>query len=55
MPSLTLFSLSPPSALHRRILWFSAWRQAAHVLVLLLASQLLMLAVRLVAGGRSRD
>jgi rod shape-determining protein MreD len=38
-------------SLHRRILWFSAWRQAAHVLVLLLASQLLMLAVRLVAGG----
>jgi rod shape-determining protein MreD len=37
--------------LHRRILWFSLWRQAAHVLVLLLASQLLMLAVRLVAGG----
>ena len=38
-------------SLHRRILWFSLWRQAAHVLVLLLASQLLMLAVRLVAGG----
>ena len=37
--------------LHRRILWFSLWRQAAHVLVLLLASQLLMLAVRLLAGG----
>ena len=38
-------------ALHRRILWFSLWRQAAHVLPLLLASQLLMLAVRVVAGG----
>ena len=38
-------------ALHRRILWFSLWRQAAHVLVLLLASQFLMVAVRLVAGG----
>jgi rod shape-determining protein MreD len=38
-------------SLHRRILWFSTWRQAAHVLMLLLASQLLMLAVRLVAGG----
>lgn len=37
--------------LHRRILWFSQWQQAAHVLVLLLASQTLMLAVRLVAGG----
>jgi rod shape-determining protein MreD len=39
------------TSLHRRVLWFSLWRQAAHVLVLLLASQLLMLAVRLVAGG----
>jgi rod shape-determining protein MreD len=38
-------------SLHRRILWFSLWRQAAHVLMLLLASQILMLAVRLVAGG----
>src|SRR5207247_3130453 len=38
-------------SLHRRILWFSPWRQAAHVLVLLLATQILMLAVRLVAGG----
>jgi rod shape-determining protein MreD len=37
--------------LHRRILWFSPWQQAAHVLVLLLASQVLMLVVRLVAGG----
>jgi rod shape-determining protein MreD len=38
-------------SLHRRILWFSPWRQAAHVLVLLLASQMLMLVVRIVAGG----
>ena len=38
-------------SLHRRILWFSLWRQAAHVLVLLLGSQFLMLAVRLFAGG----
>jgi rod shape-determining protein MreD len=37
--------------LHRRILWFSQWQQAAHVLVLLLASQALMLGVRMVAGG----
>lgn len=37
--------------LHRRILWFSLWQQAAHVLALLLASQLLMLAVRMIAGG----
>lgn len=36
--------------LNRRILWFSPWAQALHVLLLLLASQLLMLAVRLVAG-----
>jgi rod shape-determining protein MreD len=38
-------------ALHRRILWFPLWPQALHVLVLLLASQALMVAVRLVAGG----
>jgi rod shape-determining protein MreD len=37
--------------LHRRILGFSPWQQALHVLVLLLGSQLIMLAVRLVAGG----
>ncbi|HSD54454.1 MAG TPA: rod shape-determining protein MreD [Burkholderiales bacterium] len=37
--------------LHRRILGFSPWRQALHVLVLLLGSQLIMLAVRMVAGG----
>src|SRR5690242_12685538 len=38
-------------ALHRRILWFSLWQQAAHVLVLLLGSEALMLAVRMVAGA----
>lgn len=37
--------------LHRRILWFSPWQQAAHVLLLLLACQLLMLAVGMIAGG----
>jgi rod shape-determining protein MreD len=37
--------------LHRRILWFPLWQQAAQILVMLLATQLLMLAVRLVAGG----
>jgi len=37
--------------LHRRILWFSLWRQAAHVLVLMLACQALMLAAAMVAGG----
>ncbi|HET7763640.1 MAG TPA: rod shape-determining protein MreD [Burkholderiales bacterium] len=36
--------------LHRRILWFSLWQQAAHILVLLLASQCLMLAVRMIKG-----
>jgi rod shape-determining protein MreD len=38
-------------ALHRRILWFPPWQQALHVLVLLLASQFLMLMVRMLAGG----
>jgi len=37
--------------LHRRILWFSLWQQAAHVLVLLLASRVIMLAVGMIAGG----
>ena len=37
--------------LHRRILGFSPWQQALHVLVLLLGCQLIMLAVRMVAGG----
>jgi len=38
-------------ALHRRILWFSPWQQAAHVLVLLLGSRLIMMAVAMLAGG----
>jgi len=37
--------------LHRRILWFPPWQQAAHILLLLLASQALMLGVRMIAGG----
>jgi len=37
--------------LNRRVLWFSIWPQALHVLPLLLGSQLLMLCVRLAAGG----
>jgi rod shape-determining protein MreD len=37
--------------LHRRILGFPVWQQALHLLMLLLASQALMLVVRLVAGG----
>ena len=37
--------------LNRRIRWFGIWRQALHVLLLLLGSQLLMLGVRLAAGG----
>jgi rod shape-determining protein MreD len=36
--------------LHRRILWFSLWQQAAQVFMLLLACQALMVGVRLVAG-----
>src|SRR3979411_761501 len=40
-----------PVSRHRLMLWFSPGRQAAHVLVLLFATQALMLAVRLVAGG----
>jgi rod shape-determining protein MreD len=37
--------------LHRRILLFPLWQQALHVLVLLAASQLIMLGVRMIAGG----
>jgi rod shape-determining protein MreD len=37
--------------LHRRILWFSPWRQAAHVLLLLIACQVLTLAVGMMVGG----
>jgi len=39
--------------LHRRIQWFSLWQQAAHVLLLLLVSRLIMLAVGMMAGGFS--
>jgi len=38
-------------AFSRRILWFPIWPQAMHVFLLLIACQLLMLAVRMVAGG----
>jgi rod shape-determining protein MreD len=38
-------------SLYRRILWFSLWQQAAHVLLLLLASQLLMVWAGIVAGN----
>jgi len=37
--------------LRRRILWFSVWGQAAHIFLLLLATQALMLGVRMIAGG----
>jgi rod shape-determining protein MreD len=37
--------------LHRRILRFTLLQQALHVLVLLMASQLAMLAARMIAGG----
>jgi rod shape-determining protein MreD len=38
-------------AWHRRILWFPPWQQAAHVWLILFASQLLMLAAGMAAGG----
>ena len=38
-------------SLHRRILRFSQWQQAAHVLILLLVCQALMLAVGMIAGS----
>jgi rod shape-determining protein MreD len=38
-------------ALSRRMLWFPLWPQALHVFVLLLGGQLVMLAVRMSAGG----
>jgi rod shape-determining protein MreD len=38
-------------ALSRRMLWFPLWPQALHVFVLLFGAQLIMLAVRLSAGG----
>ncbi len=39
------------AALHRRILWFPLWQQAAHVLILLLLAQALMVVVRVSTGG----
>jgi rod shape-determining protein MreD len=38
-------------ALSRRILWFEAWGQMLHVLLLLEGAQLVALGVRLVAGA----
>ena len=38
-------------AVHRRILWFPAWQQALHVLLLLLSTQLLTLVIRISAGA----
>jgi len=38
-------------AVHRRILWFPPWQQALHLLLLLLAMELLMLVVRIAAGA----
>jgi rod shape-determining protein MreD len=38
-------------ALSRRMLWFGPWPQALHVFVLLLGAQVVVLAVRLFAGG----
>jgi rod shape-determining protein MreD len=38
-------------AVHRRILWFPLWQQALHLLFLLLSTQLLTLAIRIVAGA----
>jgi rod shape-determining protein MreD len=38
-------------ALSRRMLWFALWPQSLHVLVLLSATQLLMLVVRLATGA----
>ncbi|HRP24208.1 MAG TPA: rod shape-determining protein MreD [Thauera sp.] len=39
------------NTLARRILWFPSWQQALHVLPLLLLAQVLMVVVRLLAGG----
>ena len=38
-------------AVHRRILWFPPWQQALHMLLLLLATQLLTLVIRIAAGA----
>lgn len=37
--------------IHRRILWFGTSAQAAHVLVMLLVAQAIMLGVRMAGGG----
>lgn len=39
------------NALSRRLLWFPLWPQAMHMLFVLLGSQLLMLAVRMITGS----
>jgi rod shape-determining protein MreD len=39
------------NALSRRLLWFAPWPQALHVLLLLLSTQLVMLAIRMAIGG----
>jgi len=38
-------------AVHRRIHWFPPWQQALHLLLLLLATQMLTLLIRIVAGA----
>jgi rod shape-determining protein MreD len=38
--------------IHRRVLWFSAWTQALHVLPLLLFAQCVQLLVRLAVSGQ---
>ncbi len=38
-------------ALHRRILWFQPWQQAAHVLLIMMLSPVLMVCVRMAAGA----
>lgn len=38
-------------AVHRRILWFTPWKQALHILLLLLSTQLVTLVIRIAAGG----
>jgi len=38
-------------AVHRRIHWFPLWQQALHLLLLLLATQMLTLLIRMVAGA----
>src|SRR5258706_14931264 len=39
------------NALSRRLLWFPLWPQALHMFVVLLGSQFLMLAVRMLTGS----